>query len=160
MGAQVPRPIPWSPKAGHPLFSAPPLFPVDPTALADLRDQLRRWDAFAAATSETSTPIYRDLYPQTREYLLGWLSIRLGKSALARKHAQVLDTLSVTLATRGLARLSAAVLRADAARAEGRPAEALAFLEQASVEVPIELGGAFRGWTVQRMVARRTAPSA
>lgn len=142
-GAPVRRPLPWSPRVGDPHFAVLGFFPVDQVALAELRVRFARWDAAGAAASPAAESTYRDLYSPLREYFLGLLSIRLGERARGRIHVQVLDTVSTTPSTRGLARLSAAVLRADAARVEGRPAEALAFLEQVSVEVPIEFGGQF-----------------
>jgi tetratricopeptide (TPR) repeat protein len=142
-GALVRRPLPWSPRVGDPHFAVLGFFPVDQAALAELRDRFARWDAAGAAASPAGDSTYRDLYSPLREYFLGLLSIRLGESARGRRYAQVLDTMSTTPSTRGLARLSAAVLQADAARAEGRPKEALAFLEQVSVEVPIEFAGPF-----------------
>ena len=142
-GARVRRPLPWSVKVGDPHFAVLGFFPVDRTALAELRDRFTRWDAAGAAASTPGDPAYHDLYSQLREYFPGLLSIRLREGAQGRNYAQVLDTMSTTSSASGLARLSAAVLRADAARAQGRPKAALAFLEQVSVEVPIEFGGPF-----------------
>jgi DNA-binding SARP family transcriptional activator len=111
------------------LFATLPFLEPDTDELTALRAQLTGWDATAAPQSGFLIfAMHNDLHPTIREYLLGLIALRLGDVARAREHSAALAR-----AASGDARLAASLaaeLEATIARADGRPAQALAILDR------------------------------
>jgi hypothetical protein len=141
-GRRVHGPTPWAEKGAQIYFSALGLLPVDSVEGRTTLAALERWAPEDTAVPVRPLPPYQAYRARLRAYALGLAANRVGETAAARHHARTLASVRVGEAA-AFARLGAAVVRADAALLENRPAEALAALEGTRAVMPVELGGAF-----------------
>ena len=116
------------------LFAALPFLPVEPDELAEVRSQLRSWNAWE--TPPTALPalaVHNGLHPAIRSFLLGLLAVRAGD--LAEAH-EALEQLSPQAEPVSAARTSLRKgLAAALTRAERGAVEALAVLGRPSAEL-------------------------
>jgi DNA-binding SARP family transcriptional activator/TolB-like protein len=111
------------------LFASLPFAGVTQAELQEVYEELCRWDpADAPASMFLVFAMHNDLHPALRAYLLGLLSARAGNVAAAIRHSVELAELEDFQG--GLVPSLGVELRATIARAEGRPADALAILER------------------------------
>ncbi len=124
---------------GRALLVLHPLWDLPDSVVRQVLGRLERWNAVTAAPSISANPWlvpHDSLHPQIRTYLVGALSSRLGDDVGARHHAAELLRLD-TATTQGVVgrALGHEILAYREARA-GRPAEALAQLDQSSLRGP------------------------
>lgn len=115
------------------LFRLIPFLPADRGRMLALRDSLERRGAPAAVASlETShlANLHDAVHPELAAYLSAGLSIRLGDTAAARARLTVLDRAGNRPGAGAVAADAAGSVRAQLARAGGRPAEAIRMLER------------------------------
>jgi len=112
----------------------PAFLPDAPAELQALRAELERR---VARGSPGSAPVTAQdsVRPQLQLYVLGLLSARLGDDAAARRHAAELERMGGPPSSGTLIPDLALAVRAEAARARGDAAEALALLERARLEL-------------------------
>ena len=120
------------------LFATLPFLSPPESEIRAIRDALERWEAAAIAPSSFMIfAMHNDLHPAIRAWLLGLLELRLGDTERAARWGDELAGQEKTGG--GLARNLLAELRAAIARAEGRPGEGLALLENARPELWFQL---------------------
>ncbi len=113
------------------LFATLRFLPTPPSRVRAIRDGLDRWDPSGVpASSFPLFAMHNGLHPAVRAWLLGLLDLRLGDVTGAMSRADALE--SHVSGGAHVARGLAAELRAAIARAQGKPAEALALLEGTS----------------------------
>lgn len=108
--------------------------------LEEARERLRVWDAADVPPSTGSTGYHTawdGSYPWVRRYLLGLIEARLHRGAEALGHARWLAARQDDDRFGTLRHDFALSVRAEAARDEGRPDEALRLLEQIRAQVPM-----------------------
>jgi hypothetical protein len=128
------------PRVAHAIMATLPFLAVPRAELTALQADLTALAPTppgAPATSPISTRL-----PELRLYALGLLASRLGESDAALRAAAELESASAKDEDQTVTRVLAAVVRADAALAARRPADALRTLEAARGEVPLDLSGA------------------
>jgi serine/threonine-protein kinase len=115
------------------ILAAVPFSPATPADMQRLRQALDAPPAAAGAAprfganSVIHSPVrYR---PQVREYIAGLLDARLGDEAAALRRAALIERSTDSSASGTVTQSLAHGLRAEAARAGGRPAEVLAHLD-------------------------------
>ena len=89
------------------------------------------------ATEDWFSP-HADIHPQVRSYLLGVLNIRLGDRDAALRNTAELERPVESPKASAVARAFAGSLRAQVAQLDGKPAEALAILEETRLEIAWE----------------------
>jgi tetratricopeptide (TPR) repeat protein len=113
---------------------AVPLLPVSPTDLQNERAAIRHLDPAAVAASmhpSAWVAVHNGLHEHLKLYLVGLLSARLGDAAAAESCAAALERLPSPHGADSFSLDLALGLRAQVARAAGRPEEALQLLERA-----------------------------
>lgn len=118
----------------------PPVVPYED--LGSLRDRLAAWngrgDDAPGGERGFSSPHF-GMHPYLRDFLLGLMEARLGETAAARSHADVLDDADPPEELVNWVADLAAMVRAEAARADGDPEAALAALAEAPMWRILEL---------------------
>jgi hypothetical protein len=112
-----------------------PFVNVPAADVAAVRAEMERW---TPAPAQGGT-LVAALEPHLRLYLLGLLSSRLGDAAAAEARAGELDALASPAGATQVVRALAATVRADVALKQGQAERALALLEPADGQVPLEL---------------------
>jgi tetratricopeptide (TPR) repeat protein len=115
------------------LLSSMSFVPSSPEALAEIRDDLRAFDAGTvpdAQNPETFFASHNGLHPLLREYLLGLVSARLGDAPTADAQARRTAGTSAPPIVGSLPADLALGIRAQALIEQDRDADALAALEQ------------------------------
>ena len=123
------------------LLAASPFLPLPRVELEKFRDEVTRWSPPASPVSEATEDWFSphdSIHAQLRSYLLGILSIRLGERDGALRSAEELERPVESPTVAAVARALAGSLRAQAAQLDGKPAEALAILEQTRLEIAWE----------------------
>jgi tetratricopeptide (TPR) repeat protein len=118
------------------LRSTLPFLNLPRADLETIRADVAAWDP--AKQPGPPGPV-SDLMPQVRRYVLGLLASRLGDPAAALREAARLEASPVLESNRVVTRSLAAAVRADAALAARRPADALKALEAVRGDVPLDL---------------------
>jgi hypothetical protein len=112
------------------LFATLPFVETPREELCRLREELERWHAGAVRPSEFVVfAMHNELHPAIRAWLLGRLDLRLGDVSSARRRAEELSSLAG--ADNAMVRSLETEMRAEVAREEGKPTEAIALLEAA-----------------------------
>src|SRR5262249_23129617 len=112
------------------LLAVWPLLSVPRPELVAQRDSLLRWKAVPGPPNQTSVSgDHAPAHPYLRTYLLGLLDVRLGDHPDARTRAGELARRAGTSYAPAFVGDLGRVVRAEAARAQGRPGEALTILE-------------------------------
>jgi tetratricopeptide (TPR) repeat protein/TolB-like protein len=107
-----------------------PLLRVPRPELVALRDSLLRWKAVPGPPNQTSVSgDHASAHPYLRPYLLGLLDVRLGDYPDARTRAEELARRAGTSYAPAFVGDLGRAVRAEVARAQGRPGEALQILE-------------------------------
>ncbi|HEX6309514.1 MAG TPA: hypothetical protein VFZ69_15055 [Longimicrobiales bacterium] len=136
--ARAERLEPAEPPILRALCAGLPFLAVPRGDLAAARDAIAAWTPAVPVVS--ARPAFAvALRPQLRLYLLGILSSRLGAGDEAMRHAAALERLPVPNGAGPLVAGMAATVRADVLRERGELTEALAVLDRARGEVPLEL---------------------
>jgi tetratricopeptide (TPR) repeat protein len=115
-----------------------PFLEVPRADLEGVRRDIEAWQPNAEPPTGNSN-LASALRPQLRLYLLGLLSSRLGDDESALRYARELEALSPPAGGRRVVQALAGTVRADVALRAGNGAEALAQLQPANGEVPLEL---------------------
>ena len=116
------------------LLSLWPLLKVSRPDLLALRDSLLRWKAVPGPSNQGSLIAeHSPAHPYLRLYLLGLLSARLGDHSHALIYSAQLERLAETSFARSFVSDLARTLRAEVARARGRPDEALDMLDSTEI---------------------------
>jgi len=119
------------------MFAALPFLPLSEAELRSAREALAAWDPSRVAPSSFIVfAMHNGLHPAFRAYLLGLLDLRLGDPGSASARLEELYGLETQ---EGLVRSLVVELRARLARAQGKPAEALALLERSRPELWFQL---------------------
>jgi hypothetical protein len=119
------------------LFAALPFVPMSDSDVRSARDALAAWDPTRVPPSSFIVfAMHNGLHPAFRAYLLGLLELRLRDPAAASARLQELYGME---SREGLVRSLVVELRARLARADGKPAEALALLERSRPELWFQL---------------------
>ncbi len=119
------------------MFAALPFLPLREAEVRSARDALAAWDPSRVPPSSFIIfAMHNGLHAAFRAYLLGLLELRLGDPASASARLEELYGLE---SQEGLVRSLVVELRARLARAEGKPAEALALLERSRPELWFQL---------------------
>jgi tetratricopeptide (TPR) repeat protein len=116
------------------LFAALPFLPIGPDELAEVRSELRSWNAMEAPpTALAPLAVHNRLQPAIRSFLLGLLAVRAGDLAEAR---DALEQLSSAAEPQSAGRTSLRRgLAAAVTQAEKGAQEALAVLGRPSAEL-------------------------
>ncbi|HEY7636535.1 MAG TPA: BTAD domain-containing putative transcriptional regulator [Gemmatimonadales bacterium] len=118
------------------MFAALPFLPMSDNEIRAARDDLAAWDPSRVPPSSFIVfAMHNGLHPAIRAYLLGLLELRLGDQSAASTRLDELYGLD----PEGSARSLVVELRARLARAEGKPADALALLERSRPELWFQL---------------------
>jgi len=118
-----------------------PFAPVSRTEMDDIRRDITSWrisPEVGKDVAHLSFIVHSGVYPQLREYLLGMLNLRLGKKAVALKHAAKLETLSGSPEATALGYDLSLSVRAQSASNAGKLSEALSLFEHMKFEPPYE----------------------
>jgi len=116
-------------------LAAAPFWQVPRGDLEASREQLRAWDGSAATLDgDLAHPFLEGVYPLLRTYLLGLVSARLGDDSLASEYAAEVAQLQGPENVRALPQDLSRGIHAQVAVNQGRLEDALALLEQASME--------------------------
>jgi tetratricopeptide (TPR) repeat protein len=139
------------------LISAYPFLSVDRAELAELREHLTELDPTAVPASGNPSVFFNahdDLHAVIRGYLLGALSARLQDDDRAEAHAAALEELGGPPYSGTTTYDLASSIRAQALRARGRTAEALAALDRIEREVwyNVALASPFYAQTLERFL--------
>jgi DNA-binding SARP family transcriptional activator len=119
------------------MFAAQPFLPLREVEVRSAREALAAWDpGRVPPTSFMVFAMHNGLHPAFQAYLLGLLDLRLGDVSSASARLEELYGLE---SQEGLVRSLVVELRARLARAEGKPAEALALLERSRPELWFQL---------------------
>lgn len=116
------------------LLYAFPFVAASPEELRATREDLRAWDAFATPSRLGASHVggvHDDVHPILREYLIGALSARMGDEPEVRRRAARLAAVEGPPDVIAFARAAGQSLRAQAAWAGGRPADAATLFERA-----------------------------
>jgi serine/threonine-protein kinase len=114
------------------LLSLWPLLNVSRSELLALRKSLERWNSVPGPSDETEiSPERRRAHPYLRLFLLGLLSSRLGEQASGLNYAALLERGAGTSFAPSFVADLGRTVRAEVARARGRPKEALTILDSA-----------------------------
>ena len=127
---------PW-PQVFRGIAAATPFLAVPRADLEAIRSELSAQDV--NGPSSTAFGPRNELMPQLRTYSLALLASRLGDTDGARRAAAQLDTAQVAAENRPVMHALAAVVRADVALAQRRPAEAVTVLQEVRGAVPLDL---------------------
>ncbi|MFV1988914.1 MAG: tetratricopeptide repeat protein [Gemmatimonadota bacterium] len=120
------------------LFALLPYAPVETAELRRLRDRLLGLDFDSLPASVNPSFFFTahdDIHEVIRAYQLGVLAARLGEYDEALEHGSALERIETPSDVGTLATDLAQEVRAEVLRAQGRPAEALAELDKARVEI-------------------------
>jgi tetratricopeptide (TPR) repeat protein len=116
------------------LLSLWPLLNVSQSDLRALRSSLLRWKAVPGPSNESSLiGEHSPAHPYLRRHLLGLLSTRLGDNDSALVYSAELERLSRASFAPAFVGDLARTLRAEVARARGRPGEALMILDSTEI---------------------------
>jgi tetratricopeptide (TPR) repeat protein len=115
-----------------------PFLQVPRVDLARIRSEIERTNPIVTPM-DAATGLATTLRPHLRLYLLSLLSTRLGDDQTAVQYANELAALAAPAGAAAVVHGLAQTARADVALRNGRPAEALALLEQVPGDVPLEL---------------------
>jgi serine/threonine protein kinase/tetratricopeptide (TPR) repeat protein len=134
---------PWAAQEYRALFATLPFLPVPEGELAAVRDGLERLDPKTTLRVEDRAVFvdtHHDLHPLLRAYLLATVSARMGDLRRGDTYAGQIERQTFPVEYRGLAADLTLGARAQLDRARGRPADALARLEQIPSETknPLE----------------------
>lgn len=130
----------WNPGAAaqyRALLAVLPFLPRDTARESRALGALERLDPAAIPTSRNPNMIFTAhdaLNPIVRDYLMGLLNARLGRTAEAMAAAERVESHQLPTTAGSLARDLGRSIRAQVARLEGRPADALALLESSRME--------------------------